>query len=132
MIHVKSWGRLFMEKKNESIAISLIALIIGINRHIAAAIIYVNKTVLFNIDKDNIDIESSEQKIRDKMAEITQLISSFTLWWNPDETVNQTGMEQAPTLPQTSTSWEETTPTVQAPSDPLQSYVQSGGQTNTQ
>lgn len=88
--------------------------------------------VLFNIDKDNIDIESSEQKIRDKMAEITQLISSFTLWWNPDETVNQTGMEQAPTLPQTSTSWEETTPTVQAPSDPLQSYVQSGGQTNTQ
>ncbi|MBQ9554045.1 hypothetical protein IJU97_03715 [bacterium] len=35
--------------------------------------------VLFNIDKDNIDIESSEQKIRDKMAEITQLISSFTL-----------------------------------------------------
>jgi hypothetical protein len=33
--------------------------------------------MLFNIDKENIDIPSNEQQVRDATAQITQMINSF-------------------------------------------------------
>jgi hypothetical protein len=35
--------------------------------------------MLFNIDKENIDIPSNEQEVRDASAEITQMINSFNI-----------------------------------------------------
>jgi hypothetical protein len=35
--------------------------------------------VLFNIDKENIDIKSNEQEIRDVSAQLTQLVNSFNM-----------------------------------------------------
>lgn len=54
--------------------------------------------VLFNIDKNNVDIESNEQQVRDATAQITQLINSFTMWSMQNETANQMAMPQSPEL----------------------------------
>jgi hypothetical protein len=35
--------------------------------------------VLFNIDKENVDIKSNEQEIREASAQLTQLVNSFNI-----------------------------------------------------
>lgn len=60
--------------------------------------------VLFNIDKRNIDITSNEEKLRQEMTEVTEILNSFSLQQNPDETANQIGMEQAMLQPQANAS----------------------------
>jgi hypothetical protein len=35
--------------------------------------------ILFNIDKENIDIKSNEQEVREASAQMTQLVNSFTM-----------------------------------------------------
>jgi len=35
--------------------------------------------VLFNIDKENIDIKSNEQEVREASAQLTQLVNSFNI-----------------------------------------------------
>jgi hypothetical protein len=79
--------------------------------------------VLFNIDKHNIDITPNEEKLRQEMAEVTELLNSFTLSWNPDETANQIGMEQAMQQPPVNANWQETGEVVEAPSNPLWASV---------
>ena len=79
--------------------------------------------VLFNIDKRNIDITSNEEKLRQEMTEVTEILNSFSLQQNPDETANQIGMEQAMLQPQANASWESSTQKVQAPRDPLWASV---------
>lgn len=79
--------------------------------------------VLFNIDKRNIDITSNEEKLRQEMTEVTEILNSFSLQQNPDETANQIGMEQAMLQPQANASWENSTQEVQAPRDPLWASV---------
>lgn len=68
--------------------------------------------MLFNIDKENIDIPSNEQEVRDSSAEITQMINSFNIWWQQDETLNPMGMQQA-TQPWFSTGWQTGIPEAQ-------------------
>lgn len=79
--------------------------------------------VLFNIDKRNIDITSNEEKLRQEMTEVTEILNSFSLQQNPDETANQIGMEQAMLQPQANASWESSTQEVQAPRNPLWASV---------
>ena len=79
--------------------------------------------VLFNIDKHNIDITPNEEKLRQEMAEVTELLNSFSLSWNPDETANQIGMEQAMQQPPVNANWQETGEVVEAPSNPLWASV---------
>ena len=79
--------------------------------------------VLFNIDKRNIDITSNEEKLRQEMTEVTEILNSFSLQQNPDETANQIGMEQAMLQPQANASWENSTQEVQAPRNPLWASV---------
>jgi hypothetical protein len=35
--------------------------------------------ILFNIDKENVDIKSNEQEVREASAQLTQLINSFNI-----------------------------------------------------
>lgn len=49
--------------------------------------------VLFNIDKENIDIKSNEQEIREASAQLTQLVNSFNIWWWQNEQTNPMGMQ---------------------------------------
>jgi len=51
--------------------------------------------MLFNIDKENIDIPSNEQEVRDATAQITQLINSFNYWQPENELNPQTNLQQA-------------------------------------
>ena len=76
--------------------------------------------MLFNIDKENIDIPSNEQEIRDATAQITQMINSLNFaWWN-NETLNPMGSEEIaqpwPSFSQQ--SWLPEAPTVQQPTTP--------------
>lgn len=81
--------------------------------------------VLFNIDKWNIDITSHEEQLREEMAEVTDILNSFSLSQDPNETANQIGMEQAMQPEAIGASWEEGTQTVQAPRNPLWTSVQT-------
>ena len=49
--------------------------------------------ILFNIDKENIDIKSNEQEIREASAQLTQLVNSFNIWWWQNEQTNPMGMQ---------------------------------------
>lgn len=49
--------------------------------------------VLFNIDKENMDIKSNEQEVREASAQLTQLINSFNITWWQNEQVNQMGTQ---------------------------------------
>lgn len=63
--------------------------------------------VLFNIDKENIDIKSNEQEIREASAQLTQLVNSFNIWWWQNEQTNPMGMQP----PQMSgNGWQEWVP----------------------
>lgn len=76
--------------------------------------------MLFNIDKENIDIPSNEQEIRDATAEITQMINALDFWWWNNETLNPMGMQEA-TEPWLSFGWQAgvpENPTVQQPATP--------------
>ena len=57
--------------------------------------------VLFNIDKENIDIKSNEQEVREASAQLTQLVNSFNIWTQQNEIANQMAM------PQMSEIWAE-------------------------
>ena len=35
--------------------------------------------ILFNIDRENIDIKSNEQEVREASAQLTELVNSFTM-----------------------------------------------------
>lgn len=75
--------------------------------------------ILFNIDKENIDIKSNEQDVRDAAAQMTQLINSFNMWWQANEQANLMAMPQIPEG--WSNPWEEevpATPTVRQPTAP--------------
>lgn len=50
--------------------------------------------ILFNIDKENIDIASNEQEVREASAQLTQLVNSFNIWSMQNETANQMAMPQ--------------------------------------
>ena len=73
--------------------------------------------MLFNIDKENIDIPSNEQEIRDATAEITQLVNSFNYWWWENEALNPMGMQEATQL-WSSTNWEIWVPENQTAEQP--------------
>lgn len=63
--------------------------------------------VLFNIDKENIDIKSNEQEVREASAQLTQLVNSFNIWWWQNEQANPMGMQP----PQMSgIGWQEWVP----------------------
>ena len=63
--------------------------------------------VLFNIDKENVDIKSNEQEIREASAQLTQLVNSFNIWWWQNEQTNPMGMQP----PQMSgIGWQEWVP----------------------
>ena len=49
--------------------------------------------VLFNIDKENIDIKSNEQEVREASAQLTQLVNSFNIWWWQNGQTNPMGMQ---------------------------------------
>ena len=61
--------------------------------------------MLFNIDKENIDIPSNEQQVRDATAQITQMINSFNFWWWENELNNQMAMQ--PNQQGMNMGWEE-------------------------
>jgi len=61
--------------------------------------------MLFNIDKENIDIPSNEQQVRDATAQITQMINSFSFWWWENELNNQMAMQ--PNQQGMNMGWEE-------------------------
>ena len=65
--------------------------------------------MLFNIDKENIDIPSNEQQVRDATAQITQMINSFNFWWWENEALNPMGMQEA-TQPWLGISWQSWIP----------------------
>lgn len=50
--------------------------------------------MLFNIDKENIDIKSNEQEVREASAQMTELVNSFTMWWQANEQANQMALPQ--------------------------------------
>ena len=50
--------------------------------------------VLFNIDKENIDIKSNEQEVREASAQLTQLINSFNIPTQQNEQANMMAMPQ--------------------------------------
>ena len=50
--------------------------------------------MLFNIDKENIDIKSNEQEVREASAQMTNLVNSFTMWWLQNEQANQMALPQ--------------------------------------
>ena len=62
--------------------------------------------VLFNIDRNTIDIKSSEQNLRDQTAEITKVLDSFSIWDEWDETLPPMDMQETPELG-LSTSWPQ-------------------------
>lgn len=49
--------------------------------------------ILFNIDKENLDIKSNEQEVREASAQLTQLVNSFNIWWWQNEQTNPMGMQ---------------------------------------
>lgn len=48
--------------------------------------------ILFNIDKENMDIKSNEQEVREASAQLTQLVNSFNITTAQDEQTNQMAM----------------------------------------
>ena len=75
--------------------------------------------ILFNIDKENVDIRSNEQEVREASAELTQLVNSFSITWWQNEMTNPMGMQQMPQ--DISLGGEEetpATPTVRQPTAP--------------
>ena len=50
--------------------------------------------ILFNIDKENVDIKSNEQEVREASAQLTQLINSFNITTWQDEQANMMAMPQ--------------------------------------
>jgi hypothetical protein len=50
--------------------------------------------ILFNIDKENVDIKSNEQEVREISAQLTQLINSFNMWWMQNEQANMMATPQ--------------------------------------
>ena len=50
--------------------------------------------ILFNIDKENMDIKSNEQQVREASAQLTQLINSFNITTWQDEQANMMAMPQ--------------------------------------
>lgn len=50
--------------------------------------------ILFNIDKENVDIKSNEQEVREASAQITQLINSFNITTWQNEQANMMAMPQ--------------------------------------
>lgn len=50
--------------------------------------------ILFNIDKENVDIKSNEQEVREASAQLTQLINSFNITTGQDEQANMMAMPQ--------------------------------------
>lgn len=50
--------------------------------------------ILFNIDKENIDIKSNEQEVREATAQLTQLVNSFNISTQQDEQANMMAMPQ--------------------------------------
>lgn len=52
--------------------------------------------ILFNIDKENVDIKSNEQEVREASAQLTQLVNSFSITWWQNEMSNPMGMQQMP------------------------------------
>lgn len=75
--------------------------------------------ILFNIDKDNVDIKSNEQEVREASAQLTELVNSFSMTWWQNEMSNPMGMQQMPQ--DISFNWEEQaaeTPEVRQPVAP--------------
>ena len=75
--------------------------------------------ILFNIDKENVDIKSNEQEVREASAQLTQLVNSFSITWWQNEMSNPMGMQQMPQ--DISVSGEEQaaeTPEVRQPTAP--------------
>ncbi len=75
--------------------------------------------ILFNIDKENMDIKSNEQEVREASAQLTQLVNSFSIMWWQNEMSNPMGMQQMPQ--DISVSGEEevpATPEVRQPTAP--------------
>lgn len=75
--------------------------------------------ILFNIDKENVDIKSNEQEIREASAQLTQLVNSFNILWQWNETnpmAMQPAMWQGADL--SGQGEVQTTPTVQQPVQP--------------
>ena len=50
--------------------------------------------ILFNIDKENVDIKSNEQEVREASAQLTQLINSFNITTWQDEQANMMAQPQ--------------------------------------
>ena len=50
--------------------------------------------ILFNIDKENIDIKSNEQEIREASAQLTQLVNSFNIMQPQNDMTNQMAIPQ--------------------------------------
>lgn len=50
--------------------------------------------VLFNIDKENVDIKSNEQEVREASAQLVQLVNSFNISTQQNEIANQMAMPQ--------------------------------------
>lgn len=73
--------------------------------------------ILFNIDKENIDIKSNEQEVRDTSAQITQLINSFNMWWQANEQANMMAM------PQMDFGWQESLQGASEQQQPVQQAV---------
>lgn len=49
--------------------------------------------ILFNIDKENMDIKSNEQEVREASAQLTQLVNSFNITWWQNEQANPMGTQ---------------------------------------
>ena len=50
--------------------------------------------VLFNIDKENVDIKSNEQEVREASAQLTQLVNSFNIMQPQNDMTNQMAIPQ--------------------------------------
>lgn len=72
--------------------------------------------ILFNIDKENVDIKSNEQEVREASAQLTQLINSFNITTQQDEQANMMAMPQMDFGGQGQVQWasEEQQPVQQA------------------
>lgn len=72
--------------------------------------------ILFNIDKENVDIKSNEQEVREASAQLTQLINSFNITTWQDEQANMMAMPQMDFGGQGQVQWasEEQQPVQQA------------------
>ena len=63
--------------------------------------------ILFNIDKENVDIKSNEQEVREASAQLTQLINSFNITTWQDEQANMMAQPQMDFGGQEAVQWAE-------------------------